>query len=158
MLDGTVRVRAQMTIAVGNDHAGVDLKLAMLEHLAELGVEAEDFGTGERTSCDYPDFAEKVARSVADGTHDIGLLICGTGLGMSMAANKVNGVRAALCCFEYCARMAREHNGANVLCIGARVTGPDVAAAIVTAFVQTPVNDEERHARRRDKIMALQGD
>lgn len=146
-----------MTVAIGNDHAGVDLKLALLEHLADLGIEAEDLGTGERTSCDYPDYAEQVARSVADGRHDLGVLICGTGIGMSMAANRIGGVRAALCCFEYHARMAREHNGANVLCLGARVTGVDVAKAVLTAFVNTPVSDEERHARRRAKTMALAG-
>ncbi|MCD6361480.1 MAG: ribose 5-phosphate isomerase B [Armatimonadetes bacterium] len=146
-----------MTVAIGNDHAGVELKRALMEHLADMGVEVEDFGTGEHASCDYPDYAARVARAVADGRHELGVLICGTGIGMSMAANKVEGVRAALCCCEYHARMAREHNGANVLCLGARVTGEDVARAILTVFIQTPVSTEERHARRRGKIMALEG-
>ena len=146
-----------MRIAVGNDHAAVDLKLALLEHLDELGVQTTDMGTSEATSCDYPDYAEKVAHAVADGECDLGLLICGTGIGMAMAAGKVDGVRAALCTFEYHARMARGHNGANVLCLGARVTGVDVAKAILTTFINTPVDESERHARRREKIMALQG-
>ncbi len=145
-----------MTVAIGNDHAGLDLKLALLEHLASLGVEVEDFGTDERTSCDYPDYAVRVARAVAEGRHELGVLICGTGIGMSMVANKVRGVRAALCCLEYHARMARAHNAANVLCLGGRVTGVDVAKEIVTAFINTPVSDDDRHVRRRDKIRALE--
>lgn len=151
------RVGCEMKIAAGSDHAGYDLKMAMLEHLAELGIEAEDLGTYERISCDYPDYAEKVARAVVAGTHDLGLLICGTGIGMCMTANKVEGIRAAMCTLEYHARMARAHNGANILCMGGRVTGVDVAKGILSSFIHTPVSDDERHLRRRAKIMQLQG-
>ena len=105
---------------------------------------------------DYPDIAEGVARAVAAGEADLGVLACGTGIGVSIAANKVPGVRAALCSFEYHARMAREHNDANVCCVGARVTGVELAKAIVEALVTTPFSDEPRHARRRDKITALE--
>jgi len=144
-----------MKIAVGNDHAAVQLKQVLLEHLHELGVEADNLGVDTEDSVDYPDCAERVARAVAAGDADLGLLICGTGIGMSMSANKVPGVRAALCCVEYHARMARAHNHANVCCIGARVTGEELARAIVTEFVRTPASDDERHLRRVRKIDAL---
>ncbi len=146
-----------MKIAVGNDHAAVQLKLVLLRHLRELGVEADNLGVDTEESVDYPDCAEAVARAVAAGEADLGLLICGTGIGMSMAANKVPGVRAALCCVEYHARMAREHNHANICCLGARVTGEELAKAIVTEFVRTPVSDDERHLRRVRKVDALGG-
>ncbi len=144
-----------MKIAVGNDHAAVQLKQVLLVHLHELGVEADNLGVDTEESVDYPDCARRVARAVAAGDADLGLLICGTGIGMSMAANKVPGVRAALCCLEYHARMAREHNHANVCCLGARVTGDELAKAIVSEFVRTPVSDDERHLRRVRKIDAL---
>ena len=146
-----------MKFAAGSDHAGYDLKLAMLEYLSEMHIEAEDMGTYDRVSCDYPDYAEQVARAVAAGTHDLGLLICGTGIGMSITANKISGIRAALCTLEYHARMARAHNAANILCMGGRVTGVDVARGILSTFIHTPVSDDERHVRRRDRIMKLQG-
>jgi len=144
-----------MKVAVGNDHAAVQLKRVLLEHLRELGVAAENLGVDTGESVDYPDCAERVARAVASGDADLGLLICGTGIGMSVAANKVPGVRAALCCVEYHARMAREHNHANVCCLGARVTGDELAKAIVSEFVRTAVSDDERHLRRVRKIDAL---
>ncbi len=145
-----------MKVAVGNDHAGVELKWTLMEHLAEIGVEAENLGVDTEASMDYPDIAAKVGRAVAGGEADLGVLICGTGIGVCLAANKVRGVRAAPCCFEYHARMAREHNHANVCCVGARVIGPELAKAIVTEFVRTPVSDAERHVRRRRKVEALE--
>ena len=145
-----------MTIAVGSDHAGLELKTLVIEHLGEMGYDTEDFGTHSETSCDYPDTAGAVARAVAQGRHDLGVLICGTGLGMSIAANKVQGAYAALCCYEYTARMARSHNAANILCMGGRATGAEVAKAIVTTFVTAPTSEEERHERRRGKVRELE--
>ncbi|MEA3400369.1 MAG: ribose 5-phosphate isomerase B [Armatimonadota bacterium] len=145
-----------MRIAVGNDHAGVELKWTLMQHLADLGVEAENLGVDSEESVDYPDVAATVGEAVSSGEYDLGLLICGTGIGVCLAANKVRGVRAAPCCFEYHARMAREHNHANICCLGARVVGPELAKSIVTAFIRTPVSDAERHLRRRDKVMALE--
>lgn len=145
-----------MAIAVGSDHAGLELKTLVIEHLGEMGYDTEDFGTHSTASCDYPDIAGAVARAVAEGKHDLGVLICATGLGMSIAANKVPGAYAALCCYEYTARMARSHNAANILCMGGRATGPEVTRAIVSAFVTTPVSAEERHERRRGKVRELE--
>ncbi|MGC9317790.1 MAG: ribose 5-phosphate isomerase B [Armatimonadota bacterium] len=145
-----------MKIAVGNDHAGVELKWTLMQHLAELGAEAENLGVDSEESVDYPDVAARVGEAVSGGDYDLGLLICGTGIGVCLAANKIRGVRAASCCFEYHARMAREHNHANVCCVGARVIGPELAKSIVTAFIRTPVSEAERHIRRRDKVMALE--
>lgn len=145
-----------MKVAVGNDHAGLVLKWAVIEHLGELGVEAENLGVDTEDSVDYPDVSAQVGRAVVEGDADLGVLICGTGLGVCMAANKVRGVRAAPCCFEYHARMAREHNHANICCLGGRVIGPELAKAIITAFVQTPESDARRHLRRRRKLEALE--
>jgi len=145
-----------MTIAVGSDHAGLPLKAALVEHLTELGYATQDYGTHSEESCDYPDIASAVAHAVADGGHDLGVLICGTGLGMSITANKVPGAYAALCCYEYTAHMARSHNAANILCLGGRVTGLELAKAICTTFVTTPPSDDERHLRRRAKVAQLE--
>ncbi len=145
-----------MKVAVGNDHAGVRLKWVLVEYLEELGVEVDNRGVDAEKSVDYPDIAERVARAVVDGQADLGLLLCGTGIGMSIAANKVRGVRAAACCCEYHARIARQHNHANICCLGARVIGPELAKAIVREFVETPVSDEERHLRRCRKVTALE--
>jgi ribose 5-phosphate isomerase B len=144
-----------MKIAIGNDHAGVEMKFLLVEHIAEMGHEVENLGVDTEDSMDYPDIAAAVGRAVAGGDADLGVLICGTGLGVCLAANKVAGVRATPCCFEYHARMARQHNHANVCCVGARVIGPDLAQAIVTAFLETPESDAERHIRRRRKVEAL---
>ncbi len=114
-------------MAVASDHGGFDLKGMVISLLESLGHEVTDLGTHDRNSCDYPDYAQKVAEGVAAGVYDRGVLICGTGLGMSIAANKVAGVRAALCNEVYSARMARAHNDANVLCGGAGVVGPGLA-------------------------------
>jgi ribose 5-phosphate isomerase B len=145
-----------MNIAIGNDHAGVDLKNELVEFLVTMGMNVENFGVDTEESMDYPDIAARVARAVAAGEADLGVIACGTGIGVSMAANKVRGVRAALCSFEYHAKMAREHNDANVCCVGARVIGPELAKAIIETFVSTQFSGVDRHARRRDKIMALE--
>jgi ribose 5-phosphate isomerase B len=141
-------------IAIGSDHGGLDLKEAVISVLRELNLEFEDMGTHERSSCDYPDYAEKVAVAVASGAFEQGILICGTGIGMSIAANKVPGIRAALCNEIFSARMARNHNDANILCIGARVVGPGVAQEIVKAYF-TSGFEGGRHAGRVAKINAL---
>lgn len=143
-----------MKVAIGSDHGGLDLKEAVISVLKELGHEAVDMGTYERNSCDYPDFAEKVGTAVASGECQQGVLICGTGIGMSIAANKVQGVRAALCNEIFSARMARAHNDANVLCLGARVVGPGVAQEIVRAYF-TGAFEGGRHANRVEKIGRL---
>lgn len=144
-----------MKIAVGADHAGYRLKDLLLEQLTALGHAYEDFGTESASSVDYPDFAGRVARAVADGAADFGLLVCGTGTGMAIAANKVDGVRAAACTDAYSARMARAHNDANVLALGERIIGPGVAEDVVRVFFGTDF-EGGRHARRVDKIGALE--
>lgn len=143
-----------MKIAIGSDHGGLDLKEAVISVLKELNLEFEDMGTHDRSSCDYPDYAEKVAAAVASGAFEQGILICGTGIGMSIAANKVPGIRAALCNEIFSAKMARNHNDANILCIGARVVGPGVAQEIVKAYF-TSGFEGGRHARRVEKLNAL---
>lgn len=143
-----------MKVAIGCDHGGIDLKEAVVAVLKDLQLEVEDLGTHDRNSCDYPDFAQRVAEAVASGSCQQGVLICGTGIGMSMAANKVPGIRAALCNEVFSAKMARAHNDANILCIGARVVGAGVAQEIVTAYF-TGSFEGGRHARRVEKIGAL---
>ncbi|MEW6546859.1 MAG: ribose 5-phosphate isomerase B [Bacillota bacterium] len=140
-------------MAVGADHGGFPLKGVLIEVLRGEGAEILDFGTDSPAACDYPDLALPVARAVGEGRADWGLLICGTGIGMSMVANKVPGVRAALCHDPYSARMAREHNDANVLCLGARVIGPGLAEEVLRAFIRARFAGG-RHARRVDKIRA----
>lgn len=144
-----------MKVAVGSDHGGLDLKETVISVLKELQLDVTDVGTHDRNSCDYPDFAQKVAEGVSAGSFDKGVLICGTGIGMSMAANKVHGVRAALCNEIYSAQMARAHNDANILCLGARVVGSGVATEIVKAFFTTE-HEGGRHARRIEKIRLLE--
>jgi ribose 5-phosphate isomerase B len=143
-----------MRIALGADHAGVALKDRLKRLLDERGIEYKDFGATSTESVDYPDFASAVAHEVASGAFDRGILVCGTGIGMAMAANKVAGIRAAPVVEEESARLSRAHNDANVLALGARVTGPDTAARIVTTFLDTPF-DGGRHQRRLEKIAAL---
>ncbi|MGN0622332.1 MAG: ribose 5-phosphate isomerase B [Oscillospiraceae bacterium] len=145
-----------MKIAIGNDHAAPELKLAVIEHLKEKGLECVDFGCAVGEKCDYPDAAKTVCESVTSGECDLGILICGTGVGMSMAANKVKGIRAACCSEPFSARLTREHNNANVLCFGARVVGEGTAMDLVDAFVDTPFSFEERHENRIAKITALE--
>ena len=138
-----------MKIIIGSDHGGYTLKEQVKDHLKNH--ELEDLGTSSEESCDYPDYAKKVAQKVAQ-TGAIGILICGTGIGMSIAANKIEGIRAALCYDEYTTRMAREHNDANILCMGARTTKEDDALKIVDIFISTKASSEERHKRRVSKL------
>ena len=135
-------------IAIGCDHGGYELKLEIVKHLTERGFEIKDLGCNDTNSCDYPIYAKAVADSVASGESELGILVCGTGIGMSMAANKVEGVRAALCADCFSAQATREHNNANVICLGARTLGPGLALMIVDYFVDTPFSNDERHIRR----------
>lgn len=144
-----------MKVAVGCDHAGFPLKETVIAALRKLGAEVVDFGTHSLESVDYPDFGERVGRAVASGEVDRGVVICGTGIGVSIAANKVPGVRAALCAEPFSARMARAHNDANVLCLGARVVGPGLALETVRAFLSAQF-EGGRHQRRVEKVMAME--
>lgn len=144
-----------MRIALGSDHAGFDLRQAIAQYLSAAGHDVRDLGCASATSVDYPDFAIAVGKAVAAGEAEVGVLVCGTGVGMSMTANRIAGVRAALCTNEYTARMARAHNNANVLCIGQRVVGEGTALALVDAFVQSEF-EGGRHERRVAKITALE--
>jgi len=139
-------------IAIGCDHAGFEMKLALAEHLKERGYTVQDFGTFSTDSCDYPDFAKKVAHSVANGEAELGLLVCGTGIGMSMAANKVKGIRAAVLSDEFSAQATREHNDANILCLGARVLDIEKATKLLDIFLDTPFSNGENHIRRIGKL------
>ncbi len=135
-------------IAMGSDHGGYDLKLEILNHLRERGFTVEDFGSHNRESVDYPIYAKKVGEAVADGTFDLGILVCGTGIGMSLAANKIDGIRAAAVSDCFTAKATREHNDANILCLGGRTVGAELAMMIADIFVDTPFSGDERHVRR----------
>lgn len=139
-------------IAFGCDHAGFMLKQTVLDYLEKKGYEYKDFGCFDETSVDYPVYGKKVANAVASGECEKGILICGTGIGISIAANKVKGVRAAHCSDAVSARFTRLHNDANVLALGARIIGPEVALEIVETFLSTPFSGEERHQKRIDQI------
>ncbi len=145
-----------MRIAIGADHAGYALKETLVAYMREQGLEVLDFGTHGPDSVDYPDYARVVAEAVARGEADFGVLICGTGIGMSIAANKVPGVRAAAISDVYSARMSRAHNDANILCMGGRVVGPGLAIEILETWLRTPF-EGGRHARRLEKIRQLEG-
>jgi ribose 5-phosphate isomerase B len=144
-----------MKVAVGSDHGGLDLKKVVDEVLAAEGIEVIDIGTNSPDPVDYPDYAQKVAEMVRDGSADLGILVCGTGIGMSIAANKVAGIRAALAWDIFTARMARRHNNANVLALGGRVTGPELAKEIVRAFVRESF-ESGRHEKRVNKIARIE--
>ena len=137
-----------MKVAIGCDHGGLNLKASVKELLNALGHEVEDFGCHTPDSCDYPDIAVPVANAVVTGQVDRGILICGTGIGISITANKVKGIRAALCHDVFSAKATREHNDANILAMGARVIGPGLALEIVKAFLETEFSGDERHIRR----------
>ena len=124
-----------MKIAIGNDHSAVDLREAITAHLKERGIEVEELGTFSRESSNYPEWGEKVARKVASGEADLGIAICGTGIGISIACNKVKGIRAAVCSEPYSAKLSRQHNDSNVLCFGARVVGSELAKMIVDEWL-----------------------
>ncbi len=139
-------------IAIASDHGGYDLKEIVKKHLEEKGLEYKDFGCFSKASCDYPDFGRPAAEAVADGTCDRGIVICTTGIGISMVANKVPGVRCALCADSVSAYLTRQHNDANVLAMGAGIVGTNLALNIVDTFLDTPFSNEEKHARRISKI------
>ncbi len=144
-----------MHIAMGCDHRGLSIKQAIMKHLPELGYDYCDFGCYEGESVDYPDIAQRVAESVASGEFDLGVLICGTGIGMSIAANKVKDIRAALCYDAYAALRSRQHNNANILCL----KGEDIEASLAIEIVRTYLGtnfEGGRHVRRLDKIKALE--
>lgn len=142
-------------IAIACDHAALELKAELIKHFEETGVEYVDYGTYTSDSCNYPDYAEKLCTAIYEGKHDMGILVCGTGIGMSMAANKCKGIRAALCSDTFSARFTRLHNDANVLCMGARVLGAGLAIDIADMFINTPF-EGGRHQKRVDMIMALE--
>ncbi|HBC95614.1 MAG TPA: ribose 5-phosphate isomerase B [Clostridium sp.] len=144
-----------MKIALGSDHAGFPLKKEIIDHLQVKNIEIEDFGTFSEDSCDYPDYALKVAQNVANKNYDFGILVCGTGIGISIAANKVPGVRAALCGDTFSAHASREHNNANILAIGQRVVGVGLALDIVDTFLSAEFQGG-RHQRRIDKITGIE--
>ena len=139
-------------IAIGNDHAGYEMKLAIKEHLEKRGFEVKDYGCYGTDSCDYPDFAKAVAGAVVAGEAEKGILVCGTGIGMSIAANKVPGIRAAVGGDEFSVRMTREHNDANIVCFGARVIDVPTAIKFTDIFMDTPFSEEEKHKRRISKL------
>ena len=130
-------------IALGSDHGGFDLKCKIIEHLKERGLEYKDFGCADKSSCDYPEFGRAAAMAVASGECDRGIVVCTTGIGISIAANKVSGVRCALCTDPYLAKMTRLHNDANVLALGERVVGPGLMIEIVDAFINTPFSNSK---------------
>ena len=144
-----------MKIAIGSDHGGYDLKEQVKTWLQEMGHEVEDFGCHGKESCDYPDFGAAAARAVASGACEKGVVICTTGIGISITANKVRGVRCALCSDPWSAEMTRRHNDANMLAMGAGVVGPLLARQILEAFL-THDFEGGRHQRRVDKVMALE--
>jgi len=144
-----------MTIAIGCDHAGVELKNELLSLLNNLRIQYIDYGTDSPESVDYPDFGEKVSDAVSSGKIESGILICGTGIGMSIVANKFPGVRASLCNDLFTAKMSRLHNDANILVIGGRIVGKDLAKEIVKTWVNTPF-EGDRHCRRLDKITKIE--
>ena len=141
-----------MIIAIASDHGGLDLKTAVIRHLEDKGYDVRDFGTRDKASCDYPDVAGPAARAVASGEAEKGIVICTTGIGVSITANKISGIRCALCHDVTTARLTRLHNDANVLAIGAGVIGENVAMDVVDTFLSTAFSGEERHARRIAKI------
>ncbi|MDY6016499.1 MAG: ribose 5-phosphate isomerase B [Oscillospiraceae bacterium] len=143
-------------IALGCDHAGFELKQFIIKHLEDRGIEYKDYGTYSTDSVDYAVYAEKTARAVVGGECTLGLLFCGTGVGISMAANKVRGIRAACCSDMFSAEMTRRHNDANILCLGGRVVSPEKAIELVDVFLDTPFSGEDRHARRIAQITELE--
>lgn len=145
-----------MKIAIGCDHGALDLKNAVVAHLQKKGYEVEDFGTYTLDSCDYPDYAAKAAQAVADGSCHKGIVLCTTGIGVSIAANKIKGIRCALLSDVMSARMTREHNDTNVMALGAGVVGQMLALQIVDTWLDTEFSHNERHQRRIDKVMALE--
>lgn len=145
-----------MKIGIGCDHGAFEYKEIVKEMLTKQGHIVEDFGTHNTESCDYPDYAYACAKSVSEGKNERGIVICGTGIGVSITANKVNGIRCALCSEPVSAKLTREHNNSNMLAMGQRVIGVEVMKEIVNVWVNTPFTQDERHQRRIDKIMAVE--
>lgn len=143
-------------IALASDHGGFELKESVKKHLEERGLEYKDFGTYDLNSCDYPDFGVQAARAVAEGQCEKGIVVCTTGIGISIVANKVKGVRCALCSEVSTARLTREHNDANVLAMGGGFVGPVLANEIVDTFLDTPFSNLEKHSRRINKISEIE--
>lgn len=143
-------------IALGSDHAGYELKQIIIKHLSDRGLDFKDYGTYSEDSCDYAIFAQKAANAVAAGECDKGLLFCGTGVGISIAANKVNGIRACCCSDLFSAEATRLHNNANMLCLGGRVVDSEKAITLVDIFLDTAFSGEERHQRRIDQITEIE--
>lgn len=144
-----------MKIGIGNDHAATELKFAIVDYLKELGHEVVNFGTDTNDSCNYPEYGEKVARAVVAKEVDLGILICGTGVGISIAANKVKGIRAVVCSEPCSARLAREHNNANILAFGARIVGEELAKTIVKEYLDASFLGG-RHQTRVDMISEIE--
>jgi ribose 5-phosphate isomerase B len=144
-----------MRIGVGNDHSALELKAELVAFMQQMGHEVVDFGTNSTDSCDYPVYGEKVARAVVAGEVDKGVLICGTGLGISLAANKVDGIRAAVCSEPFTAKMSRAHNDCNILSLGARVVGSELAKMIVETWLTTEF-EGGRHQKRVDLISEIE--
>ena len=142
-------------LAIGSDHGGFALKQAIKKHLESRRIDYRDYGAYSEESCDYPDFGRAVALAVASGEAEQGIVICGTGIGISITANKVPGIRAALCGDCFSAEATRSHNDANILALGARVVGEGLALKIVDTFLDTPFSNDERHIRRIRKIEGL---
>jgi ribose 5-phosphate isomerase B len=143
-------------IAIGSDHAGFSLKQEIKKHLDDNHIEYRDYGTFDGQSCDYPDYAQKTCAAVIGGECVLGILVCGTGIGMSIAANKLAGIRAACCSDYFSAKFTREHNDANILCLGGRVIGGGLACELVDVFLNTPFSQGENHVRRLKKIAGLE--
>jgi len=139
------------TMLIGSDHAGLGLKLFLKDILEREGIPVKDVGTHSEDSCDFPEFAQKLCKKIGAGEASRGILICGTGLGMSIAANRFRGIRAALCTMEFHARMSRAHNDSNVLVLGGRITGTELAGSILKVWLETPF-EGGRHKRRLDQI------
>ena len=139
-------------IALGCDHGGYELMQEVIKYLEEHGLEYKNYGTYSTDSCDYPDYAKKVAEAILAGECEKGILICGTGIGISITANKFKGIRAALCSDCFSAEATRLHNDANILALGGRVVGPGLAVKIVDTFLNTPFSNDERHIRRINQI------
>lgn len=144
-------------LAIGSDHGGFELKEAIVKHLENKGVEFKDFGTYDAASVDYPDIASKVCKSILSGESESGILVCGTGIGISIAANKHKGIRAAVCSDEFSAKYTRLHNNANVLCLGGRVVGAGLATELVDIFLNTGF-EGGRHQTRLDKITEIENE
>ncbi|MBQ6336205.1 MAG: ribose 5-phosphate isomerase B [Ruminococcus sp.] len=142
-------------IAIGCDHGGINIKNAVIEYMKENGIEYKDFGCYTTESVDYPAYAYQVAKTVADGEAELGIICCGTGIGVSMAANKVKGIRAAVCTDEFCAEMTRRHNNANIMCMGGRVIDEEKAVKLASIFLNTPF-EGGRHEKRVNMITEIE--